>query len=100
MSLGTGLVRPTDLSNDSHSLAFCLHGASQDDDDIYVMINAYWEELEFHVQEGAAQEWTQNRGHSIAKPQRLREIRRSSRNNELPRSAEIGCGAPSAELAG
>jgi hypothetical protein len=28
-------------------LAFCLHGASQDDDDIYVMINAYWEELEF-----------------------------------------------------
>jgi isoamylase len=38
-------------------LAFCLHGASQGDDDVYVMINAYWEELEFHIQEGTAQEW-------------------------------------------
>jgi isoamylase len=52
---GTG---PTvDLSGDSRSLAFCLHGASQDDDDLYVMINAFWEELEFLVQEGTAQEW-------------------------------------------
>ena len=51
-------VGPTvDLSYDSHSLAFCLHGDSQGDDDIYVMINAYWEELEFHVQEGTAPEW-------------------------------------------
>jgi glycogen operon protein len=51
-------VGPTvDLSYDSRSLAFCLHGASQGDDDIYAMINAYWEELEFHIQEGATQEW-------------------------------------------
>ncbi len=51
-------VGPTaDLSYDSHSLAFCLHGASQGDDDIYAMINAYWEELDFNVQEGTAQEW-------------------------------------------
>jgi len=51
-------VGPTvDLSSDSHSLAFCLHGASQSDDDIYAMINAYWEGLEFNVQEGTAQEW-------------------------------------------
>jgi len=34
-----------------------LHGASQNDDDIYVMINAYWEKLVFHVQEGTAPEW-------------------------------------------
>lgn len=47
-----------DLSYDSRSLAFCLHGASQNDDDIYVMINAYWQELEFQIQEGSAQEWT------------------------------------------
>jgi isoamylase len=46
-----------DLSYDSHSLALCLHGASQGDDDIYAMINGYWEALEFHVQEGTAQEW-------------------------------------------
>jgi isoamylase len=51
-------VGPTvDLSPDSHSMAFCLHGDSQGDDDIYAMINAYWEALEFHVQEGAAEEW-------------------------------------------
>jgi glycogen operon protein len=53
---GTG--ERADLSNDSHSLAFCLHGASQNDNDIYVMINAYWESLQFHIQEGTAQEWT------------------------------------------
>jgi glycogen operon protein len=38
-----GVDQRADLSNDSHSLAFCLHGASQEDDDIYVMINAYWD---------------------------------------------------------
>ncbi|MGB2602346.1 MAG: isoamylase, partial [Candidatus Sulfotelmatobacter sp.] len=52
-----GLGPGVDLSHDSRSIAFCLHGASQGDDDIYVMINAYWEELEFRVQEGAAGEW-------------------------------------------
>jgi isoamylase len=52
---GTG--EKTDLSPDSHTLAFCLHGASQGDDDLYVMINAYWEKLQFQVQEGTAQEW-------------------------------------------
>ncbi len=52
---GTG--RHADLSHDSHSLAFCLHGASQGDDDLYVMINAYWEELVFELQEGTPQEW-------------------------------------------
>jgi isoamylase len=52
---GTGPV--ADLSNDSHTLAFCLHGASQGDNDIYVMINAYWQELEFNIQEGTPQEW-------------------------------------------
>ncbi|MBS1850599.1 MAG: glycogen-debranching protein [Acidobacteria bacterium] len=52
---GTGAR--ADLSHDSHSLAFCLHGTSQGDGDIYVMINAYWEELEFQIQEGTPQEW-------------------------------------------
>ena len=46
-----------DLSPDSRSLAFCLHGASQADDDIYVMINAYWQGLEFQIQEGATEDW-------------------------------------------
>jgi glycogen operon protein len=52
---GTG--RAVDLSPESRSLAFCLHGASQGDDDIYVMINAYWRELQFQIQEGAVQDW-------------------------------------------
>jgi isoamylase len=52
-----GTSEAVDLSPNSHSLAFCLHGASQGDDDIYVMINAYWEKLDFQVQEGTAQEW-------------------------------------------
>ena len=52
-----GIGEKVDLSYDSRSLAFCLHGASQNDDDIYVMINAYWEKLVFHVQEGTAPEW-------------------------------------------
>jgi isoamylase len=52
-----GLGPGVDLSSESRSLAFCLHGASQDDDDIYVMINAYWEELQFQIQEGSVQNW-------------------------------------------
>src|SRR5207249_9279718 len=44
---------PTRRSSD----LFCLHGASQGDDDIYAMINSYWEKLEFHIQDGTAQEW-------------------------------------------
>ena len=52
-----GARSAVDLAGNSHSLAFCLHGVSQCDDDIYVMINAYWEELEFGIQEGTAQEW-------------------------------------------
>jgi isoamylase len=53
---GTGST--ANLSSDSHSLAFCLHGASQNDQDIYVMVNAYWEALEFKIQEGTASAWS------------------------------------------
>jgi isoamylase len=63
---GTG---PTvDLSHDSHSLAFCLHGASQGDDAIYAMINAYWEEVTFQVQEGIAPEWKRIVDTALASP--------------------------------
>lgn len=53
-----GIGATADLSAASHSLAFCLHGASQNDQDIYVMVNAYWDDLEFQIQEGTASEWT------------------------------------------
>jgi isoamylase len=52
-----GVGSSVDFSNESRSLAFCLHGASQGDQDIYVMINAYWGELQFQIQEGTTQEW-------------------------------------------
>ena len=57
-----------DLSYDSRSLAFCLHGGSQDDDDIYVMINAYWEGVGVRVQEGTGAGVDKNRGHSTTSP--------------------------------
>jgi isoamylase len=63
-----GVCEKADLSNDSHSLAFCVHGASQNDDDIYVMINAYWEKLEFQVQEGTAEEWMRIVDTALASP--------------------------------
>jgi hypothetical protein len=37
-------------STSSISPAFCLSSASQADDDIYVMINAYWEELHSRIE--------------------------------------------------
>lgn len=52
-----GVGRGVDWSPESHSLAYCLHGSSQNDSDLYVMINAYWLPLEFNIQEGAASEW-------------------------------------------
>jgi len=52
-----GVGPAADLSWDSHSLAFFLGGASQGDDDLYVMINGYWDDLRFDIQEGFAGEW-------------------------------------------
>jgi glycogen operon protein len=52
-----GVGHDTDLSDTSHTLALCLHGASQGDQDIYVMINAYWQDLTFTIQEGQASDW-------------------------------------------
>jgi len=52
---GTG--PQADLGPESRSLAWCLHAASMDDDDLYVMVNAWWEDLDFTVQEGAPGDW-------------------------------------------
>ena len=52
-----GVGRDIDLSFDSHSLAYCLHGASRDDCDLYVMINAYHEPLDFEIQESRPGGW-------------------------------------------
>ena len=52
-----GVGQKTDMSPNSHSLAFSLRGASEEDDDLYVMINAFSEDLTFAIQEGAFREW-------------------------------------------
>jgi glycogen operon protein len=55
-----------DLSYDSHTLAFCLHGSSYDDIDLYIMINGWWQDLTFNIQEGQSGEW--RRGIDTSKP--------------------------------
>lgn len=52
-----GINGNVDSGYDSHSIAFCLHGASQMDSDIYIMVNSYWQDLNFTIQEGHANEW-------------------------------------------
>jgi glycogen operon protein len=52
-----GVGPHVDLSFNSHSVAYCLHGASQGDCDLYVMINAYHEPLDFEIQECPAGGW-------------------------------------------
>ena len=52
-----GVGPEVDRSPWSHSLAFCLHGSSQQDTDLYVMVNAYTEDLQFIIQEGHASDW-------------------------------------------
>ncbi|MDE3019200.1 MAG: glycogen debranching protein GlgX [Nitrospirota bacterium] len=52
-----GVGAEPDRTGDSHSLAFFLSGASQRDDDIYVMINASRTPLSFVIQEGEPNEW-------------------------------------------
>jgi isoamylase len=46
-----------DMRDISHTLAFCLHGASQNDADLYVMINAYWDSVQFTIGEGTPEAW-------------------------------------------
>ncbi len=46
-----GTLGEVDLASYSRTLAFCILGAAELDDDIYVMINAYWQVLEFRIQE-------------------------------------------------
>ena len=46
-----GVDGPVDFSPESRTLAYCLRGQSQNDNDLYVMINAHWEDADFAIQE-------------------------------------------------
>jgi glycogen operon protein len=52
-----GVGPHVDLSFESRSVAYCLHGDSQGDRDLYVMINGYHEPLEFEIQESPSDGW-------------------------------------------
>jgi len=60
---------PVDLGPKSHCFAYCLHGAALDDDDLYVMINAHWDEQIFEVQEGRWQDWLRVADTSLPSPE-------------------------------
>jgi glycogen operon protein len=57
-----------DLSSDSHSLAFRLHGRQFDEPDLYVMINAWHEPIRFHIQEGKTSDWRRVADTSLTSP--------------------------------
>jgi isoamylase len=61
-----GVSGAPDLSYTSHALAYCLRGASMGDQDIYVMINAWWEPLTFTIQ--AAGTWRRIVDTTLATP--------------------------------
>ncbi len=63
-----GVGPEVDSTYHSHTLAFCLHGASQGDRDIYVMINAYWQDRVFTIQEGVFDEWRRVADTSLESP--------------------------------
>ena len=52
-----GAERAIDMSINSQTLAFCLDGRSQADDDLYVMINAGPTDKSFGIHEGSAGAW-------------------------------------------
>lgn len=52
-----GVSADPDQSYFSHTLAFFLRGGRLRDCDLYVMINCYWEDLDFTIAEGEAREW-------------------------------------------
>jgi glycogen operon protein len=52
-----GVEHSVDMSGSSRSLAFCLHGESQNDADLYVMINCWTDTLRFGIHEGTAGQW-------------------------------------------
>lgn len=68
-----GVGSEVDHSYHSHSLAYCLRGAVQRDGDIYVMINAYWEDLSFTIQDGRPGEWRLVVDTNLPSPQDIAE---------------------------
>lgn len=67
---GTG--SQVDTSWHSHSLAFYLNGKSQQDDDLYVMINTWWKALDFRIQIGKKADWLRVIDTSLPSPEDIK----------------------------
>lgn len=52
-----GTDHAPDLSPESRQVAWCLHGGTVNDDDIYVMANSADQTVRFGIHEGAAGQW-------------------------------------------
>jgi len=63
-----GTTAGVDFSPDARSLAYFLRGSELEDKDLYVMINARWEDQVFAIQEGQADEWRRVVDTSFASP--------------------------------
>jgi glycogen operon protein len=68
-----GVDAEPDLSPDSHCLAYCLSGASQQDDDVYVMVNVWWQPLDFVFQGERPSVWRRVVDTSLAGPHDIAE---------------------------
>lgn len=75
-----GVGPEPDLSHDSHTLAFSLRGPvvygddkSDEPQSLYVMINGYWEDLEFGIHEGYPGVWRRAIDTSRAAPDDILE---------------------------
>ncbi len=78
-----GVGAQPDQSYVSHTLAFFLQGAYLSDADLYVMINAYWEDLDFTIQEGQAAQWRRVVDTSLDTPADILEPGREERLSSL-----------------
>lgn len=57
----------------SHTIAFHLRGASERDVDLYVMANAYWEDIDFAIQHGVTGDWTRAVDTALGSPEDICE---------------------------
>ena len=69
-----GPERFVDMSPESRTLAWCLHGNSVGDDDIYVMVNSSEGRIEFGIFEGTAGEWKRVIDTSLPSPDDICDI--------------------------
>ncbi|QDU09786.1 glycogen debranching protein [Gimesia aquarii] len=69
-----GKARDVDLSTASKALAFCLQGAEEKDNDIYVMINAAPTPGAFGIHEGTPSDWKRIVDTSLPNPQDILEL--------------------------